>query len=88
MTAKELRRAVAQTSTFKLGEGFLLDITCNAERDPCPEYEAWLWHKNYGVKELLYGANQEYDDFIDTALYYAEDFKDYYAEKYMGGITE
>lgn len=85
MTAKELRRAVAQTSTFKLGEGFLLDITCNAERDPCPEYEAWLWHKNYGVKELLYGANQEYDDFIDTALYYAEDFKDYYAEKYMGG---
>ena len=85
MTAKELRRAVAQTSTFKLDNGFLLDIVCNAEYDPCPQYQAWLWHKDFGVKELLYGANQEYDDFIETALYYAEDFKDYYVEKYMGG---
>ena len=84
MTLSELKRAVVTSTTYKIGGGYLLDIACNAERDPCPEYEAWFWHKDYGVKELLYGANQEYDDFIETALYYAEDFKDYYAEKYMG----
>lgn len=83
MTVAELKRAVMQTNTFKLDNEFMLDIVCDAEREGAT-YEAWFWHKDYGVKELLYGANQEYDDFIGTALHYAEDFKDYYAEKYMG----
>lgn len=84
MTASELKRAVVTSlATYKLGEGFLLDIVCNAEYDPCPNYQAWFWHKDYGVKELLFGSGQPFDVFLDCALLYAEDFKSYYAEKYM-----
>lgn len=85
MTSKEIKKAVISSTTYKIGEGFLLDIVCNAESDPYPLYQAWFWHKDYGIKEFLFGSYQDHEDFIETALHYAEDFKDYYVEKYMEG---
>lgn len=83
MTIAELKRAVMQTNTFKLDNEFMLDIVCDAEREGAT-YEAWLWHKDYGIKELLFGLPyRDYEAFINTAIPVAEDAKIGYARKYI-----
>lgn len=83
MTVNDLKRAVISTQVFKLGGGFLMEAQCNAE-DAIPTYEAYIWHKDYGIKELLFGTPaKDWEAFLDEALYLADDLKSYYAEKYM-----
>lgn len=46
-----------QTITFALDihsvPGFMVDIV-----ETPTEYEAWLYHKDYGIKELMFGTNK------------------------------
>lgn len=52
-----------KTKTYPLDQGFFLDVTTT-----CKQYDAWLYHKNYGIKEHIYGMNKcdiEYDNFLD-----------------------
>ena len=58
-----------QTQTFTVGDGFLVDIIVDALNEM---YEAWIYHRDYGIKELMYG---EFFDTVDLAV---EDYKHYY----------
>ena len=39
-----------QTQTFDAGNGFFVDIVTD---NPHKEYDAWLYHKDYGVKQII-----------------------------------
>lgn len=54
-----------QTLTFDVGDGFFVDIVTD---NPHKEYDAWLYHKDYGVKQLMFGGTFEqnrYKDFLN-----------------------
>ena len=72
-----------KTGTYEIGEGFMVDIATLPET-----YEAWLYHKDYGVKDLVFGMpieQQPYDEFVsivDDALEY-QDYIKFYVEDHM-----
>lgn len=52
-----------KTKSYPLNQGFWIDIVTS-----CKEYNAWLYHKSYGIKEHIYGMQKQditYDDFLD-----------------------
>ena len=77
-----------KTITFEVNKepGFLVDIVENKEL-----YYAWLYHKDYGIKELMFGSAKDQhpniDDFIDMVeanidnQYYVLGYKDEYFDQ-------
>lgn len=41
-------------ATYDVGDGFYVDMVLDRE-SKYHSYEAWMFHKDYGVKQLMYG---------------------------------
>lgn len=75
-----------KTETYVLDDKWMVDIQT---KDDC--FEAYLWHKWYGVKELIFGfaikqnnlPDTTYEDFIDMVESEWEDYKCDYIERYF-----
>ena len=83
MTVADLKRAVMQTNSFKLDNGFMLDIVCNGEMNGLPHYEAWLYHKDEGVKMFMFGVGDTYENVLETAVRNVKRFEIFYKQDYM-----
>lgn len=69
-----------QTQTFTVGDGFLVDIIVDALNEM---YEAWIYHRDYGIKELMFGCEWKqncYKEFFDTVDLAVDDYKHYYTK--------
>lgn len=58
-----MKKLEIKTTTYDCGDGFRIDIVETDE-----EQEAWLYHKDYGVKELMFGVDKHLyrlDQFLD-----------------------
>lgn len=70
-----------KTKTYPLDKGFFLDITTG-----CKEYNAWLYHKDYGIKSHIYGmfkCDIEYNEFLDLLENTINDDIDLYVDNYF-----
>ena len=85
------RTDLFSTITFEVGDGFMVDIVDNKEEGL---FEAWLYHKNYGVKSSMFGEPKKQkvkddemtlEQFIESveANLLTEDYIGDYAEEYM-----
>lgn len=69
------------TTTYDAGDGFLVDIVTTPTK-----LESWLYHKDYGVKTLMFGMMcddinyDEYRDCVEAAL---SEYKVTYREEVM-----
>lgn len=72
-----------KTETFDVGEGYLMDVITMPSNEM---YEAWIYHKDYGIKSLMFGISQNdmtYEEFIETAYCNTDDYISFYEEEYM-----
>lgn len=71
------------TKTYDVGRGFLVDVITIKSKE---EYEAWIYHSSYGIKELMFGISMKdetYDGFLDLVYRNLEDNILSYAKWYM-----
>lgn len=47
-------------ATYEIGHGFYADIMKDGEL-----YSAWLFHKSYGIKDLMFGMKCSLDEFLE-----------------------
>lgn len=78
---KEIKQT---TRTFQHDGNYYIDIVEGPEM-----YEAWLYHKDYGVKMLMFGqtkaGRRSFDplqDFIDMTLAYPQEYIETYIDRY------
>lgn len=67
-------------TTYSYGE-FLVDVT-----DKLEEYEAFIYHKDYGVKDLMFGVSKDQntlDEFMEIVFYNLPKHIDTYKSEYM-----
>ena len=71
-----------QTAVYDMGEGWRVDIVTTPET-----YEAWIYHKDYGVKNLLFGTSTDtrFNIFCDMIERNFEEYKQDYINDYMEG---
>lgn len=70
-----------KTKTYPLDKGFFLDIVTR-----CKKYKAWLYHKDYGNKYLMFEMlkeQQTYEQFLEIVELNAPDYIDYYKRNFM-----
>jgi len=69
-------------TTFIYKNVWRIDIVNNKST-----YEAWLYHKDYGIKTLMFGAEASYHDslaeFIEVVEVNADDYIKIYKEEYV-----
>lgn len=75
--------------TYDAGDGFLIDIVelfGSKLRNEDSLYEAWMYHKGYGVKQLMFGMptdQQTEDEFKSIVFDSIEEYKDTYRQDVM-----
>lgn len=65
-----------KTKTYPLDQGFFVDITTT-----CKTYQAWLYHKEYSFKYLMFEVpkkQQDYDIFLDIVEANVQEYIDQY----------
>lgn len=78
-----------KTTTFRCKDGFMVDIT---ETEDC--FYAYIYHENYGVKNLMFGAAKDnmyygkpytetFDGFKETVEANLNNYKVYYFKDVM-----
>lgn len=58
---KEIKQ---ESRVYEYDDDFRVEVVTGDEN-----YEAWLWHKDYGIKSLMFGmpkSQQSYEEFLDT----------------------
>lgn len=71
------------TYTCDPGREWLIDIVTDEEEKT---YTAFLYHRNYGIKEMMYGVYMEKDSLEDFLLdidMTVSDYIEQYVEDYM-----
>ena len=74
-----------QITAYDMGNGWRVDIVVSAN-----EYGAWIYHDGYGVKDFMFGVDQNqtrFGDFCDLVRGNFEEYKALYAEEVMDGET-
>lgn len=82
-----MKKIDCNTTTYDMGDGFRLEVVETDE-----EHEAWIYHKDYGIKALMLGVDKHlyshYGDYCDG--YFAEtvrnnldSYKELYKDEYM-----
>lgn len=72
-----------ETKTYCDSYGWRFDIVINYDEN---EMSAWLYHKNYGVKDLMWSeeyVKEKEDEFFDTVVANLSDYKYVYFHSYM-----
>lgn len=54
--AKDIKITTYETFRAKL-PGFMIDIIEQETEKGTPYYEAWIWHRDYGTKLLMFGMD-------------------------------
>lgn len=75
MTKTEIK-----TTTYEYDAGYYIDIVEKSE-----EYEAFIYHKDYGIKLHMFGmpkSQQDYTAFLDIVEANAGDYIKDYKEEY------
>lgn len=73
------------SNTFYVGQGFMIDII----RDTDPMYgqcknEAYIYHKEYGVKNLMFGDDSSTPGYFKSLVFSnMNDYMDIYRKDYM-----
>lgn len=79
------------TTTYDMGDGFRLDIVkdWSDEHSEAWTYEAWVYHKDYGVKKLMFGCKYHtgYGIFDDMAKGHFEEYRGMYKDEVMYALT-
>lgn len=84
---KEIKNTL--TTTYDAGQDFRVDITASDNM-----IEAFIYHKDYGTKELMFGicttgnafkqeAKKELEKFFAMVEANVQNYKDYYQAEYM-----
>ena len=76
------RKAEITIESWEAWDGFILDLVTKGTET----YEAWIYHRDYGVKTLMWGVPQDstsYDEFKDMVASSVEDNIEGYKEEYM-----
>jgi len=80
LTTNEMTPAQIVTRTFDVGDEFFIDIEGEGN-----EYRAWIYHKGYGTKLLMFGvADMNLMDFTDAVKCDIADSKRWYRHDVMG----
>lgn len=84
-----VKNSVSLLQTLETEDGFIIEITADMEEET---YEAWLHHKDYGIKSLLHGEPfyQTYrkthtspDEFLERSMFDISAEIDSYRNEYM-----
>ena len=69
------------TTTYQYNDNYYIDIVKNGKEDT---YEAWIYHRAYGIKSLMFGVPSETNTiemFLVLVEGNAEDYIEIYAEE-------
>ena len=81
---KEIERI--KTRTYEAENGFYVDIVHHTLRQNGAEplYEAYLYHKQYGIKSLMFGSNdKDYQNFLAVVMNNLPQYMEYYEDDYF-----
>ena len=73
-----MKTANFTTVTYDIGGGFYVDIVSKNNL-----YEAWIYHEDYGQKELMFGCpkeQQSYSEFVEIVYGNIPWHRDAYAD--------
>ncbi len=74
---KEIKQ---ESKVYEHDDDWRIEIVIDDE-----DYEAWLWHKDYGIKSLMFGCpkeQQDYDYFLELVEFSIPDYIEGYLEEY------
>lgn len=77
-----MKKTDIKTVTYDYDDDYRIDIVSLPEEGR----EAWLYHKAYGVKQLMFGALSETTD--EEFLKMVEDNAEYYLADYVEQVIE
>ena len=66
--------------TYDVGDGFLIDEQYNSEEDLL---DYWIYHKDYSIKQYLYGIHKSTGLSFDSHIQYINRDKEDYRQSYM-----
>ncbi len=69
-------------TTYQYDDNFLIDIV---KDDKDGTYEAWIYHRAYGIKSMMFGVSSETNTiemFLTLVEANAEEYLEIYAEEY------
>ena len=75
-----MKEIYVKTTVYDMGEGWRVDITEEIET-----YNAWIYYKDCGIKELMFGVGKDkidFDSFCDMVTANYEEYQDSYKEEY------
>ncbi len=78
-----MKKTNIKTETYKAGN-WRIDIV--ETHDKWNTIEAWLYYKNYGIKDLMFGAslnNDSKEHFLELVEVNLEDYVDDYINEHM-----
>lgn len=73
-------RPTITTQTYSTKKGFLVDIVTKSLKY---EYEAWIYHEEYGIKDLMFGVpteQQTYEEFLEIVFNNIDEYINYYVD--------
>lgn len=79
-----LENTAIKTTTYNASCGFMVDIVCNNESR---KREAYIYHKDCGIKDLMFGTSMEqdtYEEFFDMVEQNFTDYANDYMDEYYG----
>lgn len=72
---------------IKIGRNWVVEVTDNK---PQGTKEFWLYHEQYGVKDMMFGIKAEetglIDDFITNIIDYSKEYRKMYIDRYIDDI--
>lgn len=80
-----MKELAISTTTYEVLGDFRVDIVHN-RADEDSNWEAYLYHKNYGVKDLMFGVSdkdESFTGFLELVLGNLGKYVSYYYEDHM-----
>ena len=75
-----MKRIQKTINTYEFSNGFIVEISKEEANT-----EFWIYHKMYGIKEMMFGIPNEYAALNEEImLANVQQHMDYYEEEYMG----
>lgn len=79
---KALAKTTISTTTYKYRDGFFVDVVKHDDM-----WETYVWHKDYGVKDFMFGLDENQvesmDDLLDIIMANVKEYIFIYASQYI-----
>ena len=80
-----MKKINSVTYTYKYNDDFMIDIVQTWTGEAF-DYEAWIYNKDYGVKDLMFGSSEKsLEDFIELAEQNAPEYITTYMDDLLNG---